>query len=349
MKKIIKDFSLNEAQQYFIENGGKKFRALQLFSWLYIKNCASFEEMSDFSKDMRAELDARFIFSPLKIEDKITSLRDGSVKYLFRTIDDNFIESVLLKNTGESSERITICVSSQIGCAMGCSFCSTASLGIVRNLSCGEILDQICQIRQDSGLRNSNVVFMGMGEPFNNYDEVLKSAELMNLDTALNISVRKITISTCGILPSIERYIKENRPFKLALSLNDTDHEKRLKNMPVENKYPIKKLAEYLSKNFPKGRNRLTLEYVMRQDNISSEDAANIKKMFRNVPIKLNLIPLNPGAGVNNIPSEREINDFVDNLQIMNIPISIRKSLGQDISGACGQLSGRKYKEVKNA
>ncbi|MBN1500755.1 MAG: 23S rRNA (adenine(2503)-C(2))-methyltransferase RlmN [Spirochaetes bacterium] len=344
MKKNIKDLSYDEVLAFFTENGEKKFRAGQLFSWLYVKNAVSFEEMTDFSKELRALMEARFSVSSLNIEEKLVSQKDGSVKYLFRTHDDNYIESVLLKSASESGDRVTVCVSSQIGCAMGCTFCRTSRLGIIRNLSAGEILEQISLIRRDSGEKNTNVVFMGMGEPFNNYDEVIRAAKTINLDAGFNISVRRITISTCGILPAIERYLDEGHLFKLALSLNDTLHEKRLKNMPVENKYPVADVADLLRRKFPHGRNRLTLEYVMRDDNISKDDAVRIKKLFKNIPVKLNLIPLNPGADVSNIPSEKEINEFVDNLGIMNIPIIIRKSLGQDINGACGQLSGRKYK-----
>lgn len=229
---------------------------------------------------------------------------------------------------------------------MGCGFCETAKIGFKRNLTAGEILDQICHVRRESALKNNNIVFMGMGEPFLNYDNVMKAADIMNYTFGFHLSVRKITISTCGILPAIERFIDEKRPYNLALSLNDTDPVKRAANMPVEKKYPFEKIARMLEHKFPVSRNRLTIEYIMRKDNISTEDAQRLKRMFRFSRIKLNLIPLNPGNHNLPIPDENDIKRFTDDLQIMNIPVSIRKSMGQDISGACGQLSGLKYSDT---
>ncbi len=241
--------------------------------------------------------------------------------------------------------RLTICISSQIGCRMGCKFCETAKIGFVRDLTTGEILDQICHVRRLSGLKNNNIVFMGMGEPFMNYENVLKAADIMNYSFGFHISVRKITISTSGILPAIERYIDEKRPYNLALSLNDTESVKRIVHMPIEKKYPFQTIAELLNEKFPASRNRLTIEYVMRKDNISQDDAKRLKKMFKYARIKLNLIPLNPGKHTLPIPDQDEIDAFVKELEIMNVPVSIRKSMGSDISGACGQLSGNKYRE----
>jgi 23S rRNA (adenine2503-C2)-methyltransferase len=189
---------------------------------------------------------------------------------------------------------------------------------------------------------------MGMGEPFMNYDNVLKAADIMNYSFGFHLSVRKITISTSGILPAIERYIDEERPYNLALSLNDTETVKRIANMPVEKKYPFQAIAELLNEKFPVSRNRLTIEYVMRKDNISQDDAKRLKKMFKYARVKLNLIPLNPGKHTLPIPAQDEIDAFIKELEIMNVPISIRKSMGSDISGACGQLSGKKYRESEN-
>jgi len=345
MKRTIKDLDFNEALTLFRELGEKEFRAAQLFNWLYEKNVPSFSEMTNFSKNLRGILDAEFEVSPLTLEDKQISRIDGTVKYLFKTHDGHYIESVLIKTDMHGEGRITICISSQVGCLMGCGFCETAKIGFKRNLTPGEILDQICQVRRDSALRNNNIVFMGMGEPFLNYDNVLKAADIMNYTFGFHLSVRKITISTCGIHPAIERFIDENRPYNLALSLNDTDPTKRIVNMPVEKKYPFEKIARMLNHKFPVSRNRLTIEYVMRKDNISSVDVKRLKQMFRFSRIKLNLIPLNPGEHTLPVPDENEINRFIEELQMMNIPVSIRKSMGQDISGACGQLSGRKYSE----
>lgn len=340
---VIKDYSFEELLSVFLEMNEKEYRARQLFNWIYEKNVESFDEMTNFSKDLRKKLAERFILSPLVLEDRLVSSIDGTEKYLFRTHDNNFIESVFLRNDGTDDGRLTICISSQIGCPMGCRFCETAKIGFIRNLSPGEILDQICHVRRLTDLKNNNIVFMGMGEPFLNYDNVLKAADIMNYTFGFHLSVRKITISTSGIFPAIERYIDEKRPYNLALSLNDTEPGKRICNMPVEKKYPFEKISKMLETKFPASRNRLTVEYIMRSDNISTEDAKRLKRMFKHARVKLNLIPLNPGNHDLPIPGEEEIESFIKELEIMNVPISIRKSMGQDISGACGQLSGKKY------
>ena len=175
-----------------------------------------------------------------------------------------------------------------------------------------------------------------------NYENVIRAADIMNYSFGFHISVRKITISTCGITPMIERYIDEKQPYNLAISLNDTESEKRAVNMPIEKKYPFKSINALLLDKFPVSRNRLTIEYIMRKDNISSEDASRLKKMFRYGRVKLNLIPLNPGGGDDDGPGEEDMDRFVRDLEIMNVPVSVRKSLGSDISGRCGQLAGKK-------
>lgn len=341
-KKLIKNLSLSEVEAWFEQEGEKGYRGRQLFSWIYEKNIESFHEMTNFAKQLRGRLEENFILSPLKIEEHLVSSLDGTEKFLFKTHDDNYIEAVLLKSEGDEEGRLTVCISCQVGCAMNCGFCHTGMLGFTRNLETGEILDQLNQVRRATGLRNNNIVFMGMGEPFLNYDNVLKAADIMNYSFGFHISVRKITISTCGIFDGIERFIDEKRPYNLALSLNDTEWEKRAVNMPIEKKYPFARIAELLQRKFPVSRNRLTIEYVMRKDNISKEDARRLKKMFKYSRIKLNLIPLNPGDHNIDVPLKEELDVFVHELEIMNVPVSIRKSLGTDISGACGQLSGKK-------
>lgn len=346
MKPNIKDLDFDEALVLFNTLGEKDYRAAQLFNWLYERNVPSFSEMTNFSKKLRAILEEKFEITPLRLDNRKISKIDGTEKFLFRTSDGHFIESVLIKSDIDGEGRLTICISSQVGCLMGCGFCETAKIGFKRNLSTGEILDQICQVRRESALKNNNIVFMGMGEPFLNYDNVLKAADIMNYTFGFHISVRKITISTCGIHPAIERYIDEGRPYNLALSLNDSEPDKRAQNMPVEKKYPFVKIAQMLEHKFPVSRNRLTIEYIMRKDNISSDDVKRLKKMFRFSRIKLNLIPLNPGNHSLPIPDANDIKKFTEELELMNIPVSIRKSMGQDISGACGQLSGNKYLNI---
>lgn len=336
----IKNLSYDEAVEVFQGMGLEGYRARQLFNWLYERNISSFQEMTTFSKELRSRLEEEWTLSPLEPLEEVVSPVDGTVKYLFRTVDGQYIESVLIKNDGTDDGRLTVCISSQAGCAMGCTFCETGKQGFTRNLETGEILDQLCHVRRLTGLVNNNVVFMGMGEPFMNYENVIKAASIMNYSYGFHLSVRKITISTCGITPAIERYIDEGQPYNLALSLNDTVSERRARYMPTEKKYPLAGIADLLRKKFPVSRNRLTLEYVMRKDNISGEDARRIKKMFRFGRIKLNLIPLNSGG--DDEPTEEGIQAFLRELEVMNVPVSIRKSLGRDIGGACGQLSGRR-------
>jgi len=344
MKECIKNYSITEIEKIFKDLGEPSYRSSQLFTWLYARNVASFSEMTNYTKGLREKLQLIYEVTPLSLVDRKISKIDGTEKFLFKTLDDEYVESVLIKSEGDEKGRLTICISSQIGCKMGCVFCETAKIGFRRNLTVGEILDQICQVRRETGLINNNVVFMGMGEPMLNYDKVLKAADIMNYTFGFHISVRKITISTCGVLPGLERFIDEKRPYNLALSLNDTVSEKRAESMPVEKKYPFKSIVILLSDKFPISRNRLTIGYVMRKDNISDDDARRLKKMFRYGRIKLNLIPLNDGSHEFGIPTAKEIEHFVKELEIMNVPVSIRKSMGQDISGACGQLSGEKYK-----
>jgi 23S rRNA (adenine2503-C2)-methyltransferase len=347
-KKLIKNYSIEEVIERFKELGEKEFRARQLFSWMYSRNAESFEEMTVFSKDLRAKLSEKYILSPLVLEDRLISGLDATEKYLFKTHDGHYIESVLIKRDGSDDGKLTICISSQAGCAMGCSFCETAKIGFIRDLEVSEIIDQINHIRRVTGLDNNNIVFMGMGEPFMNYERVIKAATIINYSFGFHISSRRITISTCGVLSKLERYIDEGHLFNLALSVNDTESSKRLINMPVEKKYPISKVAEMLNKKFPVSRSRLTLEYVMRSDNITKQDAVRLKKLFHNTRIKLNLIPLNSSEKSDNIPTQKEIETFLEHLKIMNVPIIVRKSCGQDINGACGQLSGKKYKKAVN-
>ena len=344
-REFIKNMNYDETVEMFRSMGHDDYRARQLFNWLYERNAESFDDMTDFSKDLRKELHDRFIISPLAVKQRQVSALDGTEKYLFRTADGHYIESVLLKseNVDRDKTRLTICISSQVGCAMGCAFCETAKIGFKRNLQPAEILDQICQVRRASGAKNNNIVFMGMGEPFMNYENVIKSADIMNYSFGFHISVRKITISTCGLQPVIERFIEEKQPYNLAISLNDTEPEKRRVNMPVENKYPIEKIGMMLREKFPVSRNRLTIEYIMRKDNISRDDARRLKKMFRYGRIKLNLIELNRGSHDFDIPEQEDVENFIKELEIMNVPVSVRKSLGSDISGACGQLSGKNY------
>ncbi len=344
-KQYIKDLTVEETEVLIKEMGLEKYRARQLYTWMYAKNVASFDEMTNFSKLLREKVSEKFELNSLTLKERRISKIDMSEKYLFETFDGHYIESVLIKNKQDDEGRITICISSQVGCPMGCVFCNTAKIGFKRNLSPAEIIDQICFVRRISGLENNNIVFMGMGEPFLNYESVMKAAMIFNYTFGFHISVRKITISTCGILPGIERFIDEEQPYNLAVSLNDTVSERRASYMPVENKYPIKDIAELLQYRKPISHNRMTMEYVMRKDNITVDDAKRLKKMFNFKNIKLNLIPLNAIDDSGNTPSDKDVLEFLNALERLNIISTVRKSLGSDIGGACGQLSGKYYDE----
>ncbi len=341
-KPLVKNSTIGELEAYFLSIGEKSYRAKQLINWLYEKNVESFHDMTNFPRSLRERLDGDFDLHALVPRERLVSNLDGTEKYLFGTRDGNTIESVLIKNQGTDDGRLTICISSQVGCAMGCSFCETAKGGFVRNLRAGEIVDQVCHVRRMSGLRNNNIVFMGMGEPLMNYDNVMRAADIMNYSFGFHISTRKITVSTCGILDGIERFIDEVRPYNLALSLNDTVPEKRARIMPVEKRFPFAEISALLERKFPASRNRLTVVYVMRDDNISEEDARRLKKLLRSHRIKLNLVPLNDGSHGYAPPDEDAVRRFVHSLEIMNVPVNLRKSFGRDIFGACGQLAGRK-------
>jgi 23S rRNA (adenine2503-C2)-methyltransferase len=345
-KRFIKNLTIDELEAYFCSIGEKKYRGKQLMNWLYEKNEDSFQEMTNFSKELCGRMDDTFAVRAIEFIERLISRIDGTEKYLFRTRDGAYIESVLIKSDSSEEGRLTACLSSQAGCAMGCRFCETAKQGLIRNLEAAEILDQLCHIRRISGQRNNNIVFMGMGEPFMNYDNVLRAADIMNYSFGFHISVRKITISTSGIRAGIERFIDEHRPYNLAISLNDTIPEKRERNMPVERANPFADISAMLDKKFPASRNRLTVVYVMRQDNVSSEDARRLKKMFRYNRIKLNLIPLNKGSHEYDSPTDEQVERFIKELEIMNVPVTIRKSFGSDVFGACGQLSGKKYADA---
>ena len=210
-RKHIKNLDSPEAEELFASLGEKSYRSEQLFNWLYERNAVSFDEMTDFSKLLRKTLDSIYLVSSLEPVDRLISRKDGTEKFLFKTLDGDYIESVLIKSDGTEEGRLTVCVSSQSGCAMGCRFCATAAGGFRRNLEAAEILDQISHIRRITGYKNNNVVFMGMGEPFMNYDNVLKAADIMNYSYGFHISTRRITISTCGIYDAIERFIDEKR------------------------------------------------------------------------------------------------------------------------------------------
>lgn len=342
-KKIdIKGCLLPELEELVLSWGEKRYRARQLMLWLYHRRAETFDEMTDISKSFRGKLNELAYISQLKLLAKETSKVDNTTKYLFELEDGKKIESVLMYD----SNRLTCCVSTQIGCTQGCVFCATGRSGFVRNLSSAEIINQIMAIEADLGNRKSitNVVLMGMGEPFLNYENVIKAIRLMNASEGLMIAARKITISTSGLVPQIRQFTNEMTQIGLAVSLNATDDETRSQLMPINRKYSISEVLN-VCKEWSLAVNRwLTVEYILIKDvNDSLSDAKKLCKLLHGIPCKVNLIAYNPIEGIPfQRPDKERIENFRHVLASAHYVAPVRESKGMDITAACGQLAVRK-------
>ena len=339
-KTDLKNLSPSELEKFIVFFGKERYRSVQVLRWLYKEGVHSIEEMTNLSKKFREEL-ARvsFVsnFQPVKIEEA----GDGTKKFLFQLEDGARIESVLIPD----KSRLTLCISTQVGCALGCRFCLTGKTGWKRDLTTPEILNQILAVketlRQDAPI--TNIVLMGMGEPLGNYENVIRAIELMAHPDAFKLSSRRITLSTAGLLPELERLSKEKVPFRLAVSLNAPDDATRSELMPINRRYPLKRVLE-ICRNFPlPRRNRITFEYVLIAGvNDSPQDAKRLIKILHGIPSKINLIPLNEAPGILfKRPSEETVNRFQEILMNGGLATIVRKSKGADISAACGQLGGK--------
>ncbi len=327
---------LEETREWVKNCSLETYRAKQIRQWVFGHHVESFEGMTNISKELRNYLSSNAIISQLKIAKTEISL-DGTKKFLFRLEDGNSIESVLIPE----KNHYTACISSQVGCALGCKFCLTARQGFIRNLKSSEIINQVIQIRQlmDKADKLTNIVFMGMGEPLANYEAVKKAIKNIISPDALNFSRRRVTLSTCGLVPGIERVGRE-LPINLAISLNAADDKTRNLLMPINRKYPLKRLVDTLIHfPLPSGR-RITFEYILIKDiNDRLSDATNLAKLLKNIRAKINLIPFNLYNGSPfEAPDEGRILAFQDELIRKNFTVTIRKSKGSDISAACGQL-----------
>ncbi len=312
------------------------FRVEQLFGWLYRSRVNSFSEMRNIPNNLKKKLEDSFIIHPLKLIHVNGSSSEPTQKFLFELQTGEKIESVLMKE----GKRNTICVSSQAGCAVDCDFCATASMGFQKNLSAGEIIDQFLQVSQHSEAPITNVVFMGMGEPFLNYERVIKAADLMNDPNGIKLGAQRITISTVGIVPKIQRYVKEKHRYKLAISLNGSSQESRLKTMPIAKKYPLNTLLESIDEYSARSRYPATLEYVLMSHVTDSiEDAQQLLDMLNGRRCKLNIIPYNEIGGKYIRPSDHRIESFIKALEKARFPVTVRWSKGTDISAGCGQLA----------
>lgn len=340
--KNIKDYNLEELKQEFIKIGEKPFRAEQVFKWLYTTNITSFDEMTNLSLELREKLKQEFTMCVYNIIKKQES-SDGTKKYLFDVLDGNAIETVLM----EYKYGKSLCVSSQIGCKMGCKFCASTGIKFVRSLTSGEIVEQVLAVQRDENIKISNIVFMGIGEPLDNYDNVINAIKILNNQKGLNIGARHISISTSGLVPRIYDLANENLQCTLSISLHATTDEKRSALMPVNNAYNIEELLTACKDYLAKTNRRISFEYALAKDNNDNlEDAKRLVKLLKGMLCHVNLIPINKiENGEFTKSSNENIMKFRDYLNDNGIVATIRRELGSDIDAACGQL---RRKNLKN-
>jgi 23S rRNA (adenine2503-C2)-methyltransferase len=337
VKLDLKDFTLARLETEFAKLDLPGFRARQIFKWIWQKGIKDWELMTDISKPLRGKLAERYSIGDLKLKARVGSAKEGAVKHLFELEDGARIESVWLKD----GNRRTVCCSTQVGCSLGCEFCRTAKMGFLRNLTPGEIAGQVLNIAKGQTERITNVVFMGMGEPFLNYEASLDAARILNHDLGSNIGARKITLSTVGIVPGISEFAQEPEQFKLAVSLNAADQETRERIMPIARRYPLKELIPAVVEYIEIKGKRVTFEYVLLKNiNERRKDADNLIMLLAGISCKINLIPFNPYPESRfQAPSEEEAARFREWLMPDLPAVSVRKSLGSAILAGCGQLA----------
>ena len=335
-KKDIASYSFEELQEEMLAIGEKGFRSRQIYSWIHEKLVDDFEEMTNLPKALRQKLEAAYEIRRVEMEKRQISKIDGTNKFLFCLKDGNMVESVLMKYKHGNS----VCISSQVGCRMGCRFCASTLDGLERNLTPSEMLRQVYQIQKITGERVSNIVIMGTGEPLDNYDNFLKFIHMVSDEHGLNISQRNITASTCGIVPNIRKLAEEKLQITLALSLHGSNQEKRRSLMPVANKYELHEVLEACEYYFEKTGRRITFEYsLVHGVNDTPEDAKELMGILKDRNCHLNLIPVNPIKERNyEKPDKKSAENFKNKLEKNGINVTIRREMGSDIDGACGQL-----------
>lgn len=336
--KILSGMSLNEIEELVLSLKATKFRAKQIHNWIYLKSVSNIDEMTDLSKQFREDFKQIALVTNTKIKVKQVS-SDGTIKYLIEYPDGECVETVLMRFDNRSN--LTACVSSQIGCAVNCSFCATGKRGFIRNLTYKEIIEQVLTIQRDTGLKITNVVFMGQGEPLLNLDNVLKALEIFNND--FQIGARRITISTSGIIPQIKKLAEKELQSTLAISLHASNHAVRREIMPIENKYPINELVDALKYYVSKTGRRITVEYILIKGlNCTLESAKELSHLLHDLKCNINLIPYNPVVKTGYTkPTNNEIMKFKYLLEHSGKKVTVRLERGSDIDAACGQLSGK--------
>lgn len=350
-KKNIKEFSLSDFQDFLVSNGYEKYRAFQIFTHLYKNRLTDFSDFYLLPSNLRYFLEQNFKINALTIEN-IQYSKDGTVKFLFNLSDGSAIESVLIPtetlDEDPTLKRLTLCVSSQVGCALDCSFCATGKLGYKRNLKPSEIVDQVLQVESLSGKKISNIVFMGMGEPLHNLGNVVKAIDILSNSVVSIINHKKITISTAGIVPKILELANIPKPVKLAISLHSTTNGVRQKIMPIAKKWNIQSLRNSITQYYQKTKIPITYEYILFDGlNNTTNDAKRLAKFTRTVPSKVNIIPFhdisftNPTGFARELkPAKQEqIAEFVKQLKSLGVNVYVRTSSGVDIDAACGQLA----------
>lgn len=343
LKKNIKNFDIDSLKVELEKIGEKKYRAEQIFKWLFQVNVQSFDEMTNLSIELRNKLEELFVVGCFKIEKKLVS-KDGTKKYLFDIQDDdhNMIESVLM----EYHHGYSVCVSSQVGCKMGCKFCASTGIPFGRNLEPGEIVEQILAIERDENIKISNIVFMGIGEPLDNFDNVMKAISIINDPKGLNIGARHISVSTSGIVPKIYELADKHLQCTLSVSLHSSNNTTRSSMMPINNRYPIETLMEACKYYIAKTNRRISFEYALAKDNNDNiQDAKELVNLLHGMLCHVNLIPINK---IDNDKYQKSTNEniirFRDYLNDHGIVATIRRELGSDISAACGQLRKQNLK-----
>lgn len=357
--QAILDITLNELKSYLKKQNFSGFAARQIFSWIYRKETFDFDRMTDLSKELRNFLKSNFYILSLTLIERQISF-DGTQKFLFgisgkpgwRTQErgKQGIESVVIP----TSRRLTACISTQVGCKFACRFCASGALGWRRNLNPGEIIEQVIYLKKIVARRLNNLVFMGIGEPLDNYDNVLKALRILNSSYSLNIGARKMTISTCGLIPGIRKLAEEGLQIELSVSLHAADNKTRTYLMPVSKKYPLQELLSACRAYFKKTKRQVTFEYVLIKGiNSAPEQAKRLTKLLSGLDAKVNLIPVNPFR--NEIPAPNKLDTLIfrDILLKASIPVTIRRPRGMDIQAACGQLrlinlSEAKYRSIGN-
>lgn len=343
----LKSATFEKLTEYIVSIGEKPFRAKQLYEWMHVRHAASIDEMTNLSKSLRAQLKEKCLYTVLDRIDVQVSRQDGTRKYLFGLSDGNMIESVLMRYKHGNS----VCISSQAGCRMGCRFCASTLDGLARNLTPAEMLEQVYRISCDIGERISNVVVMGSGEPLDNYDNLLDFIKMLTDEHGLNISQRGLTVSTCGLVPRMRELADLKLQITLALSLHASTQEKRRALMPVANKYELSEVMEACDYYFAQTGRRMTFEYALVGGvNDTDADADELCAMLKGKNCHMNLIPVNPIRERDYVQSERAVIEaFMHKLERGGINVTVRREMGRDIDGACGQLRKRHMDLVNSA